>query len=170
MKLGKSSAKIGMLLCSLTLSACTGYSFSFNENTIYTPSPLLSDYKIADPALHECVQQTITDQKIVKADQLRLLNCSNAGIKALTGLGHFNQLTQLNLANNELTTVDELGKLTRLEVLVLRNNRLKSVEPLLKLVRLTKLDLRGNPDLGCTDLRQMASSLEGEVVIPVQCE
>lgn len=170
MKLGKSSAKIGTLLCSLTLTACTGYSFSVNENTVYTPPPLFGDYKIADQALRNCVQQTIKDQDVVKVDQLRLLNCSSAGIEDLSGLGRFNQLTQLNLANNELETLEELSKLTRLEELVLRNNRLQSVEPLLKLIRLVKLDLRGNPDLACTDLRQMSSSLVGEVIIPEQCE
>lgn len=170
MELGKPSAKIGALLCSITLSACTGYSFSFNENTVYTPPSLFSDYKIADQALRNCVEQTIKDQEVVKADQLTLLNCSSAGIEDLTGLGRFNQLTLLNLANNELTTLEELDKVTRLEELVLRDNRLQSVEPLLKLVRLVKLDLRGNPDLACTDLRQMASSLEGEVIIPEQCD
>ncbi len=170
MNLDKSSAKIGTLLCCLFLSACTGYSFSINENTVYTPPSLFSDYKIADSALNNCVHQTIKDQEVVKADQLTRLNCSSAGIEDLTGLGRFSQLTQLNLANNELTTLEELGKLTRLESLVLRNNRLQSVEPLLKLVRLVKLDLRGNPDLACTDLRQMADSLDGEVTIPEQCD
>lgn len=170
MKLGKPSAKIAALLCSLTLSACTGYSFSINENEVYTPPPLFSDYTIADPALRDCVEQSIKDQNVVKAEQLKLLNCSSAGIEDLTGLGRFSHITQLNLANNELRQVGELTRLSRLEELVLRNNRLQSAEPLLKLVRLTKLDVRGNPDLECTDLRQMANSLEGEIVIPEQCD
>lgn len=170
MRLGKSSAKIGALLCSLTLSACTGYSFNINENEVYSPPPLFNDYQIADSALRDCVQQTIKDQKVVKVEQLRLLNCSSAGIEDLAGLGRFSYLTRLNLANNELEQAGELTRLTRLEELVLRNNRLQSVEPLLKLIRLVKLDLRDNPDLACTDLRQMANSLEGEILIPEQCD
>lgn len=160
----------GSLLCGLTLTACTGYSFHFNQTEVYTPPALFSDYSIADSALHTCVEQTIKDARVSRVEQLTRLNCSSAGIESLEGLERFRHLAQLNLAGNRLTRVETLEQLSRLEVLVLRDNRLQSPEPLLGLLRLTEADLSGNPDLECSDARQLADNMAGTAILPAHCQ
>ena len=49
------------------LAGCTGYAVSLNDNPIYNPPTLFSDYQIADSALQECVQQSIEDQSVTEA-------------------------------------------------------------------------------------------------------
>ncbi|MDQ2078305.1 leucine-rich repeat domain-containing protein [Marinimicrobium sp. ABcell2] len=162
-------ASMGALLCSLMLTACADYSFHINERTVYTPPPLFKDYKLADRALHRCVEQTIKDNSITAAEQLNRLNCSSAGIESLEGLERFRHISELNLANNQLTDVEQLRRLSRLEVLILRENQLQSAAPLLSLVHLARADLSDNPDLPCGDARQLANQAEGTVVLPEQC-
>lgn len=165
------SLKIFAPLCIALLGAC-GYAVKINDNVVYTPAPLLSDFVIADVNLRKCIQQTIEDKKITDAKQLRLLNCSNAGIANLTGLESFSELEELNLANNLLETLAPLGKLTHLKVLVLRDNKLTSIAPLLQLMHLSLLDLEQNPRLGCGDIKQLVANQErtqAKIIEPQQC-
>jgi Leucine-rich repeat (LRR) protein len=160
---------MGTLLCSLMLTACADYSFHINEQTVYTPPPLFKDYKLADRALHRCMEQTIKDNNVTAAEQLSRLNCSSAGIESLAGLERFRHIRELNLANNQLTDVEPLRQLSRLEVLILRENQLQSAAPLLNLVRLVRADLSDNPEVPCGDARQLAAQTEGTVILPEQC-
>ncbi|HWV15165.1 MAG TPA: leucine-rich repeat domain-containing protein [Cellvibrio sp.] len=162
----------GLLLLA-NLSACRTYSVSLNDKLVYTPLPLFKDYQIADENLRNCVEQTISDKQIVKAEQLKQLNCSNAGIASLAGLETFTALEQLNLEENALTRVQQLSHLPRLKVLSLRHNNLIQAESLLQLLHLTTLDLSENKNLPCGDLQQLVANFrKGEltVTLPEQCK
>lgn len=164
-------AKILLLISVISSSACN-YSVSVNDNVVYTPEPLFSDYQIADGNLRRCVEQTIVDKKITRAPQLTFLNCSNAGITNLAGLERFNALKELNLASNRLQNVRPLSQLTDLNILILRENQLNDIVPLLSLLKLVQLDLEQNPDLECTDVNQLAANMKEagtEMRKPAQC-
>lgn len=151
---------LGLPLCCLCLlSGCKNYSISLNDNTLYTPAGVFKDFDIADAALNDCVTQTLFDEKITRAEDLTQLNCSNAGVKSLTGLSKFFALTAVNLSENTLNDIDELGKLGRLEVLLLNKNAIKSSAPLLTLLHLRKLDLSNNPIKDCDNLQQLKKNL-----------
>lgn len=161
----------GLIILLLFATGC-GYAVSVNERVVYTPAPLFSNYSIGDVNLARCVEQTIADRQIIKAVDLTLLNCSNAGIRSLQGLETFAGLEELNLAHNSIQSVNELAKLPQLRVLLLNNNTLTSVAPLLALLQLTTLDLKENPRLSCTDIQQLErnwSELPSTLVKPAQC-
>jgi len=164
-----SFVRIGIIVCLLALGACADYSFHINEQPIYTPPSLFTDYRLADQALHQCVEQTIQDHKVTAPEQLNRLNCSSAGIESLAGLERFRDIRELNLASNRLTDVEPLTRLARLEVLILRENHLQSAAPLLNLVRLTQIDLSDNPDLLCADAQQLAAHVQGSIQLPQHC-
>lgn len=165
-----------LLFCALTtnllIAGCKNYSVSVNENVVYTPPSIFKDYQLADTGLHDCVTQTIYDLRIIKAEDLKRLNCSSAGIKSLAGLDKFFALTELNLADNQLADVAEIGNLGRLEKLILTNNKIKNPAPLLHLLHLTQLELGNNPQMSCADLQQLQNNLTNrklELTLPTQC-
>lgn len=162
--------RIWMILMTATaLTACTGYAVSINDNPVYEPPTLFTDFRIPDPALHDCVQQTIEDRQVTEATQLTQLNCSSAGIRSLAGLSTFTALRAISLNDNRLEEIDTLRSLSRLENLFLKDNQIKSAEPLLSLLRLKEVDLRGNAALDCRDARQLADNVEGKVRLPEHC-
>lgn len=155
------------------LASCKNYSVSVNNNMVYTPPPLFKNFTIADSHLRDCVQQTIIDNHITKAEDLKQLNCSNAGIASLAGLETFHAITHLNLAENNLTAVAQLSTFDQLRVLILRKNNLTSTEPLLHLLQLRELDIASNDKLNCGDLAQLLANFhKGELtaVLPEQCK
>jgi len=155
--------------CVALLTACSNYSFSLNEKELYRPPSLFTQYDIADRALSVCVTQTIKDASITKADDLKRLNCSSAGIESLAGLETFHKLEALNLAKNQLEDLAPLTQLTRLKTLILRDNAIASAEPLLSLVRLERLDVRENEGLDCEIGRQLAKQEALTVELPTHC-
>lgn len=156
-------------LSAMLLSACSGYSVSINDNPVYNPPSLFTDFRLVDGALHDCIQQTIEDQQITEASQLTQINCSSAGIDTLEGLSAFPALRAISLNDNGITDLSHLKPLSRLEILLLEDNDIRSAEPLLALLRLEELDLSGNPNLACGDARQLRDNSEGEVVLPEHC-
>ena len=148
-----------IFICGLC-AGCKNYSVSVNDKTVYTPASLFTNYQITDVKLKDCVEQTIYDLHITKAEDLTRLNCSNAGISSLQGLEKFFALAELNLADNQISNINVLEKLGRLEVLVLNNNAIKHSAPLLKLLHLQMLDVSQNPALACKDLHQLADNLK----------
>ncbi len=129
------------------LSACNRYSFSVNENEVYAPVSLFTNYSFADSSLGSCVDQHLRSISADSADDLAVLNCSNAGIVLLDGIEVFSRIEQLSLSDNNLTNVDAL----------------------LQLVNLSYLDLRGNTEIDCAVARQLQTVLDGTVFIPQQC-
>lgn len=159
------------LLSVFLLSACS-YSVSVNDNVVYMPPTLFSDYRIADTNLAACVEQSITDQNITNAKALKRLNCSNAGIQSLTGLGIFSGLEEVNLAQNAIKNIDEIALLTQLRVLILSENPLQSAAPLLSLLQLRSVNLDKAPALTCGDIQQLEQNwagLENTLIKPSQC-
>lgn len=166
-----------LLLCGVATSlltvGCKNYSVSVNENVVYTPPSLFKDYQLADRQLRDCVEQTIVDLHITRAEDLTRLNCSNAGVKSLAGLDTFFALKELNLADNLLADIAEIGNLGRLEKLVLTNNQIKNPAPLLHLLHLNQLHLEDNPQMTCDDLKQLQQNLINQkldLILPTQCK
>lgn len=160
------------ILVSTALIVACSYSVSVNDNLVYTPPALFTDYTINDQRLAQCVAQTIMDGKINAANALTLLNCSSANIQSLAGLHIFSALQELNLANNQLTEVNELAQLSQLRVLILNNNPLKDITPLLSLLQLHTLELADTPQLTCDDLQQLERNwigLKNNLIKPKHC-
>jgi Leucine-rich repeat (LRR) protein len=180
--------KFSLLFCRLTINflitgsflvagsflvmGCKNYSVNVNENVVYTPPSIFKGYQITDTKLRDCVEQTIFDQHITKAEDLTRLNCSNAGIASLAGLETFFALKELNLTNNKVTDINTIGQLGRLEKLMLGNNKIRNASPLLHLLHLKQLDVKENPQMECKDLKQLARNLtdqKTEITLPGQC-
>ncbi len=161
------------LLIISNLTACKNYSVSLNDNMIYAPAALFKAFSISDKHLHTCVEQTIIDQKITKAEDLKQLNCSHAGIKSLAGLEKFSAIEQLNLSENALVNIAELSHLTQINVVILRNNNLKNAEPLLHLLHLRELDISENDNLACGEVKQLIANFNKadlSAILPAQCK
>lgn len=128
-------------------TGCNRYEVTLNEQPLHSPSHLFAGYSVDDPALRDCVAQTIRDNKITAGRDLTRLVCTHAGIVDLRGLEIFGSLEILNLADNNITTI----------------------EPLLSLPSLAQLDLSTNPGLNCTE--GSALTTRGVVVVlPAQCQ
>ena len=162
----------GFFLISL-IAGCKSYSVSVNNNVVYTPAPLFKDFVIDDAHLRSCVEQTITDDKITKAEDLKQLNCSHAGIISLAGLEKFYSIEQLNLSENAIQSISPLSNFSQLKVLILRKNNLTSAEPLLHLLALRELDVSENAKLACGDIKQFAANFHKgdlKLTLPEQCK
>jgi len=162
----------GALMLAALLVGCKTYSVSLNNNVVYVPPSLFKDFSIADAHLRDCVEQTIVDNKISKAEDLKQLNCSHAGINNLAGLEKFYAIEQLNLAENNLVNVAQISNLGLLKVLILRKNNLTNAEPFLHLLHLKELDVSDNEKLPCHDLQQMLANFhqgDVKVILPEQC-
>lgn len=159
------------LICSgLLLGACAGYEVTVNERTVYTPAPLFTQFAVADANLQGCLDQTIEDGKVTAASQLVSLNCSNAGIQSLAGLGQFTQIKHLNLADNQISEAADLAKLGKLQQVILRNNTLRQLPEALTWLALESLDVSGNPDLACEDLAQLQRGQPVALSLPAHCK
>lgn len=132
---------------SIALSGCSRYAFSVNDNELYRPAPLYTDFRVADEALAACIEQTIHDKRITKVKQLQSLNCSNAGIRSLAGLEHFAWLQKLDVSNNNISDSEALRMLNSLQY----------------------LKISGNPQLDCADLAPKNAQSKRETLAPEHC-
>lgn len=119
---GRQLLRFAATLVAVTLTGCGPYAFTLNEQPIYTPPPLFSDYELADRNLYNCVQQTIADRRIRDAEALTRLECTYGGIASLEGIEVFRGLRQLNLAHNQLGSTARLLQLPALERVRLTDN------------------------------------------------
>lgn len=149
------------------LGACQQYDVSVNERVVYSPRPLLTDFRIVDPALRDCVIRTINDNRISSVGQLQALECSGANIRSLEGLGHFSSLSRIDLAGNALADIGELRVLLELRTLLLDDNRVEDASPLYRLPELTILSLKGNAGLHCPGPGQLQSLQQ--LTLPRHC-
>jgi hypothetical protein len=169
----KSLSAISGLLLVAIIAGCKSYSVSLNNNMVYTPPSLFKDFAIADAHLRACVEQTIIDKHITKAEDLKQLNCSHAGVASLTGLEKFYSIEQLNLSENTLQSFAQLSNFSQLKVLILRKNNLTSAEPLLHMLALQELDISDNAKLACGDIKQFAKNTPHgnlKLTLPEQCK
>jgi len=154
----------------MLLSGCADYQFTFNEQVIYEPPSLLSDFQVADSHLANCIAQTVKDQEVTTIEQLESLACSNAGIESLAGIEQFTELKQLNLDSNQISNVQPLSNLVKLELLYLAHNDLKNISPLTHLKKLHTLRLNGNEALECGPLLLMQGLMKRNLEVPERCQ
>jgi Leucine-rich repeat (LRR) protein len=157
---------LAMALAALS-AGCGQYDVTFNDRLVYTPAPLFTDFEIDDPALADCLRQTIADGKVTAPEQLTVLACSHAGISSLKGLEQFTGLTRIKLDSNRIDDISPLLALELLEVVLLDGNRLSDVQPLLRLPALQRLSLTENPGLVCPESAGVPASLD--LVLPAHC-
>ena len=131
----------------MSLLACDRYQIKFNEQQIYTPQTLFSDYKMPDMALSNCIKQLIIDQSVKRAEELISINCAYAGITDLTGLSRFTRLEVINLANNNLT----------------------DIKTLMFFGQLRRVDISGNNALSCDDIKTLSKLLPDQLIAPNIC-
>ena len=131
----------------LLTTGCEQYVVTFNDATVYQPPVLFSDYTVADPALDNCLSQTIEDLKIYEMAQLNILRCSHAGIVSSIGLNSFTHIKVLDLSDNNLKNLPELSELTEL----------------------THLNLTGNKQLSCKPITKLAGHID-QLILPGHCE
>lgn len=152
-----------LLLTTTTLIVgCTNlrdYDITLNERPLYSPDSLFNDYRITDQALATCIEQMIEDQRARTASQLKFLNCSNAGIQSLEGLGEFVGLEAIKLSGNRIRNLVELGLLVELAELYIDDNQVVDPVPLTRLPKLQRLDLSANPALQCHSLSRFDAKI-----------
>lgn len=151
----------------VALGACQQYDFSVNERVVYSPRPLLTGFRLPDPALRDCVERTINDNRISTVGQLQELSCSGANISSLEGLGHFSSLTRIDLAGNTITDISALRVLLELRTVLLDDNRIEDASPLYRLPTLSMLSLEGNQGLRCPGPDQLRSV--PQLTLPRHC-
>jgi len=140
-----------LLLC-VFFSGCSDYRISVNDRTVYEPVALFTDYRIDDAALRACVEQAIRDTMATRANQLKDLNCANAGIRSLTGINVFTGLERVRLDDNHISDLTPLFDLRSLALLQVRNNQLSNAPSQFCLTGLQRLAIEGNAALHCESL------------------
>lgn len=158
---------IGSSTFALGLFACSTYDVKVNDNVVYSPPPLFSDYQVEDPSLKECVRATIREQKTTNAKQLQRLSCPAGEIKSLAGLELFLNMSHLGLRGNQVRNIDALSKMRRLQQLDIRDNQLLSVESITSLEKLSSLQLSGNTELDCDSVKKLKGSVK--TILPEHC-
>jgi len=143
------------------------YDITLNDRPIYSPASLFTNYSVSDPALAICIEQMIEDQRAETASQLAYINCSNAGIRSLNGLGTFIGLEAIKLSGNEIRNLVEVGQLGGLVELYLDDNQIVDAVPLTNLQRLKKLDLSANVKLQCHGLKRLNVGID--ITAPEHC-
>ena len=150
---------IFLLITSCVLNACQNYSISLNQNEIYSPPTLFSDYIVHDTGLRQCLKQNIEEQLIRSAENLYSLICGNLNITSLEGINQFPKIKNLGLANNKIKDLIQLTYFKELEHVDLSHNQLISINTLKQIESLKTVNLRGNPKLECIRLASNVSTL-----------
>jgi len=159
-----------LVLSTIFLSACSQYDIKVNEQLVYAAKKTFTDFKVTDPNLQTCIDQTLKDQNATSASSLTRLACTNAGIIDLKGLRAFPQLQHLSLHSNRIASLSELATLSELKELNAADNALIDASGILSLLKLEKVDLRNNPALECRELIQLQSFTQVELLSPKQCD
>lgn len=123
------------LVLAWSLTGCSRYEFTLNEQPIDGTPGLAEKVDVTDPELGECIDRTVYDQRIGQLHQLTRLSCQQNGIRSLAGIAQLQQLSYVNLSRNQL----------------------QDATPLLSLANLTEVDLRGNKALECGSVRQLVA-------------
>lgn len=150
------------------IASCSRYAVTVNDNLVYAPAGLFSQYTIADPALKECVRETIAEDGLTKAEQLTRLICPPGEIHNLHGLSVFSQLRHLGLASNEIVDITPLSALIELRQVDLHDNSIQNLAPLALLPHLEHINIRGNSRADCSSIRLDQASLHTQK-LPEHC-
>ena len=105
---------------------------------------------IIDPALRNCILDTMSEQDWVKPEQITKLKCHSMDIQSLAGLDKVNNLSYLSIYNNHLSSIDiNLSSFPNLQTLNIARNNLNNVN----LERLSQLEKLYVFDNGMENLR-----------------
>lgn len=151
----------------LTVTACSRYSVSINENLVYQPPGLFNNYELADSALRECVRSSIAEQGLTKAEQLTRLICPEGNIQHLTGIEVFHKLEYLGMAGNVLKNIDLIASLHELKQVDISNNQIQDFTPLHALPHLIFVNALGNGKADCSSLSRLSE--KAQIKIPNHC-
>lgn len=147
------------------LAGCSRYSVSLNDNVVYEPPSLFSEFLVQDPALSSCIKSTIAENNIHSAEQLHRLVCPAGSIATLDGIELFDQIEYLGLAGNRLISLAPIAALTQLKQVDLSDNKVEDFSLLLSLKELSFLNAKGNVEAQCESLQV---SHKTQVVQPPQ--
>ncbi len=111
-----------------------------------TPPPAVN---VPDAGLRECINDELGNAAravITKKDAAAVveLDCTDYGIKTLTGLEQFANLQGLSIDSNYVKDLRPLQPLKKLEILYAFDNEIVDVAPVSKLMNLVELDLGEN--------------------------
>lgn len=149
------------------ITGCSRYSVSINQNVLYEPPTLFSQYDLADATLKECVRSTIAEKGLTKAEQLTQLICGPGDIANLSGIETFAHIEHLGLSRNQIEQIDVLEKLPHLKQLQISHNQIKDFSALKTLDKLVFLNSSGNNKAACGSFELPQQSLEK--VLPKHC-
>lgn len=101
---------------------------------------------IPDAALRQCVSTALADVTTNPTGPFTPwdVNCPDAGVQSLAGLGVFPTLRGLELSHNELADLSTLPAMPGLERLMLGQNKVTSIAGIERAPKLTALDLTSN--------------------------
>jgi Leucine-rich repeat (LRR) protein len=157
-----SGALLLLLGCSQPLAV------SINNQPVYDPEGRLPGGEVIDADLQGCINLALT-QRNVSSSELGVLSCANAGIGDLSNIGQLLSLRFLDLANNNIRNITPLETLRSLGALNLANNRIDDIGPLFNLPSLASVNLAGNPDIPCSQIRQLREQLGDNLSAPESC-
>lgn len=148
-------------------SSCSRYVVSINENVVYSPPKLVSDYSIPDPYLKSCLQSTISELHITSQDQLTKLICPTGDISDLSGIEQFPKIEYLGLSANKIQNIGPLAELKDLRQIDISDNQIQDFTSLKDLENLVLLDTKGNSNADCKSLL-FAKAIKS-LVLPNHC-
>ena len=166
----RESARAFLVTLAVALTGCGmlgRYELTLNQVVLHQPSSMLSVETIVDPHLAVCLQQSLIDQNVTRKEDLRNLNCSDAGIVSLEGLEEFSQIQSLKLSGNRIRNLLVLERLSSLEQLWLDGNIVIDPIPMLKKASLKRLELAGNRRLQCPRATYIPAALS--LTLPAHC-
>ena len=148
------------------IAGCSDYSITVNDNLLHTPPTIFTDFKLPDYALQKCIDDTISDEHLTKAEQLTRLFCTNRTIGSLEKVDIFVNLKQIGLADNKLKDISPLAHLNQLEQINLKGNEIEDATPLKNVTTLRFADLSDNPNLDC---KSAPVNKRLKVIMPAHC-
>lgn len=159
-----------LLLVAALLASCSQpLTVAVNNQAVYDPSGRLITPDSIAADLQGCINYAIGQQDLQSADQLTVLSCANAEIRALDNIGRLQQLRFLDLGNNSITNITPLEELKLLGGLNLGNNQITDVTPLLNIPTLTSVRLTGNNRIPCSQIATLRERLGDGLTAPEQC-
>lgn len=144
---------VNKILCAAILAnlltSCAKYSVAVNENTIYTPPPIFTAFSTPDRNLQRCIDATIKENHLTKAEQLKRLFCPNSDIKNLNGIEVFKGIVVLDLSNNQIEDISPIKALENIKQVNLAGNTIKTLTPLAANKKLEQILITNNTTLAC---------------------
>jgi len=159
-------AIIPLFIC----TSCKNYSVSLNQNEIYNPVKVFTDFKLIDTALQQCVDRIIKENKLTKPEQLQSVICGPTGIVTLEGLAFFDSITHLGVRDNKVANIEAISHLKQLKQLDISNNLIKDISPIFTLETLEYVNLEGLEAIPCRQVAALEKARPAlRIAKPSQC-